>query len=127
MIEIDIDTDDVMELYNRYQKVRGIFSRELNRGIRLSMDVFKGHVTAVTPVDTGVLRSSIGFSVSGSGLSYKGDLSTPIVYGEPVEFGHKAGNTQVAGQFMFKKGFESARGSVLNYWSTVPSRVIKQI
>lgn len=51
----------------------------------------EGEVKSRAPHDTGVLRDSISSEVRVGGMALKGLVSTPMIYGPPMEFGRKPG------------------------------------
>ncbi len=106
-LRIDIDTDDIDDVIRELTRFNRVVGDEIERGMRLSMDVFHQAVIGFTPVNSGSLRGSIEANVKGSGVKYQGELTTPLPYGEAVEFGRKPGKpppTAAIKMWVIRKG-----------------------
>ncbi|MCP5018913.1 MAG: HK97 gp10 family phage protein [Ketobacter sp.] len=106
-LKIDIDTDDIDDVINELTRFERVVGDEIERGMRLSMDVFRQAVAGHTPVNSNDLRGTLEASVKGSGVNYTGELIPGMPYGEAVEFGRKPGKpppTAAIKMWVIRKG-----------------------
>lgn len=104
-IRFDIDIREVVQLMDAVPAMRGILEEEIDNAMSESGMLLTTMVSARTPVNFGILRSSIqfptGFEVRGrpadvyEGLAAAGEMqlagTSPHVYANYVEFGRRAG------------------------------------
>ena len=90
-LSLELDTSDIEELARKFPKFEQIIFREMDAAMRGSLEVFKAEVVGRTPVNLGLLRQSIQAVTRGQPPHFEGEVSTPLVYGEPVERGRKPG------------------------------------
>lgn len=112
MIEFELDVSDVDEFVKQLEQMPRIMNEEIERGMNASMDIFNQLVKGSTPVNTGTLRSSIQSIIKGRKLNWQGRLTTPLLYGEVVEFGRRAGKqppTDAIKMWVIRKGIASGK------------------
>lgn len=67
-------------------------SNEIRKMMQISLDALEQAIVGFTPVNTGNLRGSITNAMTGHPATWlAGEVFTPSIYGEPVEYGRKAG------------------------------------
>lgn len=78
-------------LRNLSAQMDSISLRALYNELESLVTWLEGEVKQRAPYDTGVLRNSIFSEVRVNGAAITGLVSTPMVYGPPMEFGRAAG------------------------------------
>ena len=90
-LEIELDVSEIDKLARKFPGFERIIFREMDAAMRGSLEVFKTEVVGRTPVNLGSLRQSIQSVTRGSPPRFQGEVSTPLIYGAPVERGRKPG------------------------------------
>lgn len=108
--------DGMKELLRDLDRIEKEFPKEANKLTNKVGNVLKGEVKAITPVDTGELRSSIVFRTTGT---YEVTVGTSKEYAPHVNYGHKTMKGKgkkssrlnsvfaVSGQYFLEKGIEN--------------------
>lgn len=76
------------------QRMDSIAREKIEDQLELITAMLEGEVKGRTPTDTGTLRSSIFHEVRTKGIASEALVSTPLVYGPPMEFGRRLGAKQ---------------------------------
>lgn len=90
-LTIEIDFDDILRQAEALGMAPDIIAEEMARAMKESLDTVEQAVVVDTPVNLGLLRGSIGHAIFGSPPDFYGEVSTPILYAAPVEFGRRPG------------------------------------
>ncbi len=94
-LELTLDTRELEEMLRSIPKAEGIIAENAEATMGASVDLVVGEVAARTPVNTGALRGSIAGHVRGRfPADLTGTITTPLIYGAPVEFGRQPGRKQ---------------------------------
>lgn len=92
MTTITIDLSDLTEFAAELDAVPGIVADESGKTTRQAVDVFEQLVVGFTPVGaTSALQSGTSTNVYGVGANVYGEVTNPVRYGLPVEYGRKPG------------------------------------
>ena len=90
-LELRLEYEDIIRQAARFLEGPEIIADEMMGSVHVSLDLFEEAVVVETPVDKGHLRGGIGTEVYGTPPEFWGRVSTPILYGLPVEYGRKPG------------------------------------
>ncbi len=127
-LKVEIDASELQALVKKFPEFEDIIFQEMTRAMHGSLTIFEEQVTGRTPVVTGILRNSIAGTVRGQPPNFTGLLTTPIVYGEPVERGRDLpGGGKSRAAHMFRDGFEAGEPPVLKLWNAATERSTRKI
>ena len=111
---IRVDLSELKRFIDQTEGAEKVAEREAARTMDASLALFEEQVVSRTPVNVGMLRGSIATEfMRGTGLNMRGEVVTPIVYGEPVEYGRKAGKMPPVGPiylWAYRKGIVTGPG-----------------
>jgi hypothetical protein len=93
MIEVKIDLREIEGFAEALRAQPELAEREIRSTMTVAMDTLEQAVAGYTPVNTGVLRGSLAVEIHGHPLYIlTGELGTPLIYGEVVEYGRRPGS-----------------------------------
>jgi len=91
-VSVDVDASEILALARRFREAVPTITSLGRRTMQESLDVLRQAIVTRTPVNTGALRASVMTDVRGQGLDdLIGVVSTPLIYGLPVEHGRRPG------------------------------------
>jgi len=94
-VEFEIELSGAEENAGRLERLAArmdkVGTQKIEDQLELIVAFLESEVKKRTPVDTGALYSSTFGEVRTSGVALEGLVSTPLVYGPPIEFGTKRG------------------------------------
>jgi len=91
MAEFSITTTGLDEIVALFENAPGVIEDETHKTVQMSLDVFQQAVQLETPKFDGHLQASITTEIDGTPVDLTGTVSTPLIYGKPVEDGRAAG------------------------------------
>lgn len=97
-MEFEFELSGAKEGARRVQRMRQRMDKVSVQAIHDQFEMItaflEGEVKQRMPTDTGILRSSIFGEVNVTGMAVEGLVSTPLIYGSPVEEGRRPGAKQ---------------------------------
>lgn len=98
-LSIDIDTSELEAYAHKLARHEQIVREISGPAMRQSVDVTLAHIKQRVPVNTGQLRQSITGEVTGTPVSLKGVVTSPLQphYAPDVEYGRKPGKMPPVG------------------------------
>ena len=90
-LSIEIDYKELEDFAESLGASPEIAHQEMARAMYAALTLMEARVVDKTPVNTAALRSSIYVAMHGTPPNLWGEVATGISYGEPVEYGRKAG------------------------------------
>jgi hypothetical protein len=113
---MEIELDGFDEFLHSMDIAPEILADEIEKSMRVSLDTFEQAVAVETPVGvSGGLRASITTDISGTKLRLDGRVTTPLIYGAPVEFGRRPGKIPPPGPialWLYRKGIVTDREQI---------------
>ena len=91
MAEFDVNVTGIDEIIRMFERAPGIVAEETGKAMQASLDTFQQAVMLEWPVSSGAGRASTTTEVNGTPVNLTGTVSTPLIYGWPVEDGRAAG------------------------------------